>query len=48
MSISFASLKHLDLPIKIKIANYSYLHDSNITQFDFMNCAFAKLVGAKL
>ena len=53
MSISFASLKHLNLPISIKIpvtisANCLYLHDSYITKFNFMNIAFAKLVLACL
>ena len=28
------------------MANCSYLHDSYITKFDFMNYAFAKLVAA--
>ena len=48
MSIGFASFKHLKLPISIKIAKCSYLHDSFITKFDFMNYAFAKLVLAWL
>ena len=39
MSISFASLKHLNLPISIKMANCLYLHDSYITRY-FMNYAF--------
>ena len=36
----------LKLPISIKIPVTIYLHDSYITQFDFMNYAFAKLVVA--
>ena len=53
MSISFASSKHLNLPISIKntchyMANCLYLHDIYITKFDFMNYAFAKLVVAWL
>ena len=48
MSIGFASLRHLKLPLSIKIANCLYLHDSYITKFDFMNYAFAKLVVAWL
>ena len=46
MSISFASLKHLKLPISISeyclyMANCLYLHDSYTTKFDFTNYAFA-------
>ena len=36
--------KYLNLPISIKIPVTLYLHDSYITNFDFMNYAFAKLV----
>ena len=53
MSIRFAYLKHLNLPISIKIpvtimANCLYLHDSFTTKFNLMNYAFAKLVVAWL
>ena len=52
MSIGFVSLKHLHLPISIKIpvtmANCLYLHDSENTKFDFMTYAFAQLVVAWL
>ena len=41
-----SSLKHLDLPISIKIPVTIYLHDSYITKFDFINYVFAKLVVA--
>ena len=43
-----SSFKHLKLPISIKMANFSYLHDSYITKFDLMNNAFAKLLVAWL
>ena len=41
MSIGSASLKHLNLPISIKISVTIclYLHDSSITNFDFINYA---------
>ena len=49
MSIAFASLKHLKLPISTKyLPLYTYLHDSYITKFDNMNYAFAKLLLAWL
>ena len=52
MSISFASLKHPNLPIKIKIPvtiwQIVYIFMTAITKFDFMNYAFAKLVLAWL
>ena len=49
MSIGFASFKHLKLPVRTKIpVNCVYFHDSNITKFDFMNNAFAKLLLARL
>ena len=50
----FVSLKHLNLPISIKIPItiwqivYINLQDSYFTKFDFMNYAFAKLVVASL
>ena len=37
-------LKHLNLPINIKIPVTIYLHDSYTTKFDFMNYVFAKLI----
>ena len=47
-----SSFKHLKLPISIKIpaleANCLYLHNSYITEFDFVNYAFANLVVAWL
>ena len=36
--------KHLKLPISIKMANCLFLHDSDITKFDFMKYIFAKLM----
>ena len=44
----FSSFKHLKLPISIKIPVTIYLHDSYITNFEFMSYAFAKLVVAWL
>ena len=48
MSISFASLKHLNLPTSIKIpvtlAKCLYLHDSYTTKYDFMNYASCMVV----
>ena len=53
MSIGFVSFKHLKIANQYKntyhyVANGLYLHDSNITKFDFMNYAFAKLLLARL
>ena len=44
-----SSFKHLKLPIStfcINMTNCLYLHDSNITKFDFISYAFAKLLVA--
>ena len=50
MYIIFASSKHPELPISIKIpvtiANCLYLHNSYIAKFEFMNYLFANLVVA--
>ena len=46
MSIAFASFKHLNLPISIKIntchytTNRLYLYESYISKFDYMNYLF--------
>ena len=54
MSIGVASFKHLKLTNSTKIrtchyiANCSFLHDSYITEFDFMNYAFAMLLLVRL
>ena len=46
MSNSFASIKHLNLSISIKMSNW--LRESYTTKFDFMSYAFAKLVAVWL